>query len=88
MMRSPPPPQSQNSQYSGSPYGGQQQTNNAAGGQFAPNFNFGGVVNDQTAQMGFQIGQQAMRGGAEYMEASVQTQPPTYPSSMILLFIH
>ena len=72
MMRSPPPPQSQGSNYGGSPYGGQQPVNGGAGQQFAPGFNFGGVMNDQTAQMGFQIGQQAVMKGGEYMEASVR----------------
>ncbi|KAL9629616.1 MAG: hypothetical protein Q9164_006802, partial [Protoblastenia rupestris] len=75
MMRSPPPPQSQGgSHYDGSPYGGMggqmggQQS--AAGGQFAPGFNVGGFMNDQTAQMGFQIGQQAMARVGEGMEQS------------------
>ncbi|KAK4691876.1 protein transport protein YIF1, partial [Lecanoromycetidae sp. Uapishka_2] len=69
MMRSPPPPQG-GSNYGGSPYagqmGGQQQTQ---GGQFAPNF--GGFMNDQTAQMGFQVGQKAVMAGQEYMEQSI-----------------
>ena len=39
------------------------------GGQFAPPF--GGFMNDQTAQMGFQVGQKAVMAGQEYMEQSV-----------------
>ncbi|KAG8528752.1 uncharacterized protein KY384_006439 [Bacidia gigantensis] len=70
MMRSPPPSQSQGSNYAGSPYGGQQPAHGATG-QFAPNFNFGGMMNDQTAQIGLQIGQQAMTKGGAYMEQSL-----------------
>ena len=74
MMRSPPPPQSQSGSNYGSPYGGQQPQNGAAaggivGGQFAPAF--GGFMNDQTAQMGFQVGQKAVMAGQEYMEQNV-----------------
>lgn len=32
---------------------------------------FGGFMNDQTAQMGFQVGQKAVMAGQEYMEQSV-----------------
>lgn len=39
------------------------------GGQFAPAF--GGFMNDQTAQMGFQVGQKAVMASQEYMEQSV-----------------
>ena len=85
MMRSPPPPHSQGSNYGGSPYPGQPQQQQAHNGQgqFAPAFNFGGMVNDQTAQIGFQMGQQAVGKGAEYMESHVCTHksPPT-------LFVH
>ena len=74
MMRSPPPPHSQGSNYGGSPYPTQQQPQAGnAQGQFAPAFNFGGMMNDQTAQMGFQIGQQAVGKGAEYMESHVRS---------------
>lgn len=73
MMRSPPPPISQQQQqqqqsqpqmnnYGGNPYGG-------GGGGFAPNF--GGFMNDPTAQMGFQVGKSAVMAGQEYMEQSV-----------------
>ena len=39
------------------------------GGQFAPGF--GGFMNDQTAQMGFQVGQKAVMAGQEYVEQNV-----------------
>lgn len=39
------------------------------GGQFAPAF--GGFMNDQTAQMGLQVGQQAFQAGQAAMEHSV-----------------
>ncbi len=74
MMRSPPPPQSQGSNY-GSPYGGQMgqmghaQQAQGGGGPFAPAF--GGFMNDQTAQMGFQVGKTALNAGQEYMEQNV-----------------
>ncbi|KAL9124028.1 MAG: hypothetical protein Q9217_006601 [Psora testacea] len=75
-MRSPPPLQSQaGSNYGGSPYGGHSgqmgSQQSAAGSQFAPGFNVGGFMNDQTAQMGFQIGQQAMARVGEGMEQSI-----------------
>lgn len=71
MMRSPPPPQSQGGSNYGSPYGGQMDSNLASSGagQFAPAF--GGFMNDQTAQMGFQIGKSAAMAGQEYMEQNV-----------------
>ena len=70
MMRSPPPPQSQNGNY-GSPYSSQQitQTQAAPASQFAPAF--GGFVNDHTAQMGFQVGKSAVMAGQEYVEQNV-----------------
>ncbi|KAI4215509.1 MAG: hypothetical protein LQ351_001978 [Letrouitia transgressa] len=69
MMRSPPPPQSQGSNY-GSPYNGQTGGQPATGGgSFAPAF--GGFMNDQTAQMGFQVGKTAMAAGQEYMEHNI-----------------
>lgn len=72
MMRSPPPPQSGGSNY-GSPYAGQMggpAPTSTGSGQFAPGF--GGFMNDQTAQMGFQVGQKAVMAGQEYMEQSVR----------------
>ncbi len=70
-MRSPPPPQSQGSNY-GSPYGGQMNQGQQApsgGGPFVPAF--GGFMNDQTAQMGFQVGKTALDAGQQYMEQNV-----------------
>lgn len=82
MMRSPPPPQG----YSNSPYGGQMggqpQPQQNAGGAFAPAF--GGFMNDQTAQMGFQVGQKAVMAGQEYMEQSVSAGS-LYPPLFLLL---
>lgn len=74
MMRSPPPPQPQQS-YNNSPYGGNmgQQQQQSAGPNFAPNF--GGFMNDHTAQMGFQMGQSAVKVGQEYMEQNVGADP-------------
>ena len=80
MMRSPPPPQSQGSNY-GSPYGGQMgqgQQGAVGGGPFAPSF--GGFMNDQTAQMGFQVGKTALNAGQEYMEQNVCTIDCASPS--------
>ena len=57
--------------------GGQPQPQQNAGGAFAPAF--GGFMNDQTAQMGFQVGQKAVMAGQEYMEQSVSTSPPKSP---------
>ncbi|KAI4116126.1 MAG: hypothetical protein LQ345_003405 [Seirophora villosa] len=64
MMRSPPPPQSQNNSNYGSPYAGQ-----TGGGTFAPGF--GGFMNDPTAQMGYQLGKTALNTGQEYMEQNI-----------------
>ncbi|MCJ1256065.1 hypothetical protein MMC24_003885 [Lignoscripta atroalba] len=66
-MRSPPPPASSHggSGY-GSPYGGHMNQPQGGGGPFAPAF--GGFMNDQTAQMGFQVGKSAVMAGQEYME--------------------
>ena len=78
MMRSPPPPQSQGGSNYGSPYAGQMGSGQqpqvggaqgVMGGQFAPAF--GGFMNDQTAQMGLQVGQKAFQAGQEAMEQSV-----------------
>lgn len=41
----------------------------SGGGSFAPNF--GGFMNDQTAQMGFQIGKSAVMAGQEYVDQNV-----------------
>ncbi|MCJ1384923.1 hypothetical protein MMC17_008041 [Xylographa soralifera] len=70
-MRSPPPPASQSLGGSGygTPYGGQMNQATAGGGQFPPAF--GGFMNDQTAQMGFQLGKNAMTAGQDYMEQNL-----------------
>lgn len=72
MMRSPPPPTSQqtpNAGYGGNPY----QPSPAQGGN--PNYaggpGFGQFMTDPTAQMGFQVGKSAMMAGQEYMESNV-----------------
>ncbi|MCJ1481105.1 hypothetical protein MMC06_001261 [Schaereria dolodes] len=70
-MRSPPPPApSQGGSGYGSPYSGAHisSTQNTSG-QFAPAF--GGFMNDQTAQMGFQVGKSAVMAGQEYMEQNL-----------------
>ena len=70
MMRSPPPPTSQQSQTSGygsNPY--QPAPAQGGSGTYAPGF--GGFINDPTAQMGFQVGKTAMMAGQEYMEQNV-----------------
>ena len=69
MMRSPPPPMPQQPQMSG--YGNPYQPSPMQGGSgtYAPGF--GGVMNDPTAQMGFQVGKTAVAAGQEYMEQNV-----------------
>lgn len=71
MMRSPPPPSQQtpNAGYGGggNPY--QPSPAQGGSGSYAPGF--GGFINDPTAQMGFQVGQTAMKAGQEYMEQNV-----------------
>ncbi|KAH7065023.1 ER to Golgi transport protein Yif1 [Macrophomina phaseolina] len=54
-LRSPPPPQSQ-----------QQAQSNSRFGLHAPGIR--GIMNDSTAQMGFQVGKSAVMAGHEYME--------------------
>ncbi|KAI9733386.1 MAG: hypothetical protein M1834_003470 [Cirrosporium novae-zelandiae] len=68
MMRSPPPPstQPQSAGY-GNPY---QPQPAQGGGNFGPP-NFGGFMNDTTAQMGFQVGRSALAAGQEYMDKNV-----------------
>lgn len=50
--------------------------NQASGGQgpFGPAF--GGLMNDHTAQMGFQVGKSAVMAGQEYMEQNVRPLQP------------
>ncbi|KAI9768987.1 MAG: hypothetical protein M1840_004583 [Geoglossum simile] len=68
-MRSPPPPvppQQQQPAYS-NPY--QPQAGSGVGGARAHvHPAYGGILNDQTAQMGFQVGRSAVMAGQEYME--------------------
>jgi hypothetical protein len=80
-LRSPPPPsqpQSQNSYgYSGQQQQQQgqqqqQQQQQQPGGNFMHPA-FGGIMNDSTAQMGFQVGKSAVIAGQEYMEQNVNT---------------
>ncbi|KAJ5166329.1 uncharacterized protein N7482_005110 [Penicillium canariense] len=69
MMRSPPPPASQQTPNAGYGSGGNPyQSSPAQGGSstYAPGF--GGFMNEPTAQMGFQVGKSAMAAGQEYME--------------------
>lgn len=86
MMRSPPPPVSQQAgqppvnsygnPYQSPPAGG---ASGSGGGGFGQGFNF---INDPTAQMGFQVGQTAMKAGQEYMEQNVSSiQTPTFLSA-------
>lgn len=68
-LRSPPPPvpQPQQSQGYGNPY--QPQAPQGATGSFGA---YGGFMTDPTAQMGFQVGQTALKHGQEYMEQNVR----------------
>lgn len=61
-------------QMGGQTGGGAAPQNGGPGAQFIPQF--GGFMNDQTAQMGFQVGQKAVMAGQEYMEQSVCLQFP------------
>jgi hypothetical protein len=85
MMRSPPPPTSQQPQSSG--YGNPYQPSPAQGGSgtYAPGFS--GFISDPTAQMGFQVGKTAMAAGQEYMEQNVSSliKKPTNPKTYELL---
>lgn len=70
-LRSPPPPVPQHQQQSagyGNPYQPQ-----GGGNAFGA---YGGFINDPTAQMGFQVGQTALKHGTEYMEQNVSTGMP------------
>lgn len=67
-LRSPPPPVPQQQQHQsgyGNPYQPQGQGGASA---FGP---YGGFINDPTAQMGFQVGQTALKHGTEYVEQNV-----------------
>ncbi|MCJ1364530.1 hypothetical protein MMC16_003641 [Acarospora aff. strigata] len=68
-MRSPPPLMPQQHQPA-STYGGMYNSQGSnGGGSFAPNF--GGFMNDQTAQMGFQIGKSAVMAGQDYVDQNI-----------------
>ena len=75
MMRSPPPPvpQQQQPAYS-NPYQPQAGPG-AAGARTHVHPAYGGFLNDQTAQMGFQVGRSAVMAGQEYMEQNVRLSP-------------
>jgi hypothetical protein len=77
MMRSPPPPVTQQAQTSsyGNPY--QPASGPGGNGAFAPGFE--GFINDPTAHMGFQVGKTAMMAGQEYMEQNVWKYPTVTP---------
>ncbi|KAF2083330.1 YIF1-domain-containing protein [Saccharata proteae CBS 121410] len=65
-LRSPPPPVPPQQQPNG--YGYPQQPG-AGGYNMHPAF--GGIMNDSTAQMGFQVGKSAVMAGQEYMEQNL-----------------
>ena len=65
-LRSPPPPVPQQSSGYGTPY--QSQAPQGGSGAFGA---YGGFINDPTAQMGFQVGQTALKHGTEYVEQNV-----------------
>jgi len=74
-LRSPPPPQPQSQ--NGYGYGGNiPQGNSYMQQQQQPAF--GGFMNDATAQMGFQVGKNAVMAGQEYVEQNVSTEDPRY----------
>ncbi|KAF4632521.1 hypothetical protein G7Y89_g5605 [Cudoniella acicularis] len=63
-LRSPPPPMPQHQQQQSGGYGNPYQPQ-AGGNAFGA---YGGFINDPTAQMGFQVGQTALKHGTEYVE--------------------
>jgi len=93
MMRSPPPPVSQNQQQPQVNSYGNPFSNPGAGGGFGQGF--GGFINDPTAQMGFQVGKTAVAAGQEYMEQNVcsmspykRGQPLTISSSLLVTYLY
>jgi len=62
--------QSQNGYGYGAPQQQQQQQMGGAGFNTHPAF--GGFMNDQTAQMGFQLGKSAIGAGQDYVEQNVR----------------
>lgn len=73
MMRSPPPPVTQQQQQQHSSYGNPYQPQGTSGAASGAHIHpaYGGFLNDQTAQMGFQVGKSAVMAGQEYMEQNV-----------------
>jgi protein transport protein YIF1 len=72
-LRSPPPPappQQQPNSY-GNPY--QSHGMHGAGGPSNAFGAYGNIINDPTAQMGFQVGQTALKHGQEYVEQNVSS---------------
>jgi protein transport protein YIF1 len=69
-LRSPPPPVTQQQHQSGygNPY--QPQAPPGAANAFGA---YGGLMTDPTAQMGFQVGQTALKHGTEYVEQNVSS---------------
>lgn len=68
-LRSPPPPVPQQQQQPGygNPY--QPQAPQGVSSAFGA---YGGFMTDPTAQMGFQVGQTALKHGTEYVEQNVR----------------
>ena len=73
-LRSPPPPVPQQQQQAGygNPY--QPQAPQAPQGGNSAFGAYGGFITDPTAQMGFQVGQTALKHGTEYMEQNVSVE--------------
>ena len=57
-----------------------------SGGPFAPAF--GNFMNDQTAQMGFQLGQHAAKAGQEYVEQNVRSSLSLFNVKFLPIFDH
>ncbi|KAF2745879.1 putative membrane protein [Sporormia fimetaria CBS 119925] len=71
-LRSPPPPQPPSQPHSAYGFSQQQQPGPAPGaGAYGAYPNFGGFMNDPTAQMGFQIGKSAVDAGQQYVEQNL-----------------
>ncbi|GAB7360065.1 hypothetical protein MBLNU230_g7585t1 [Neophaeotheca triangularis] len=64
-LRSPPPPAGQQQPQAG--YGAYGQPS-AGGEQYMQHPAFGGLMNDQTAQLGFQMGKSAFNAGQDYID--------------------
>ena len=69
-LRSPPPPTSSQPQQQGA-YGNPYQQGAAAGGPGNVFGAYGNFMNDPTAQIGVQLGQNAFKAGQEYLENNV-----------------